>query len=75
MCHASGSKDSQPHAQHSSIQIGNEIVANKRVCQASDHADARCYFCYSQVAPSFRVRRHETTLTVAWRIYGVRKSL
>ena len=35
--------------QHSSIQIGIEIVANERVCQAS----------------SFRVRRHETTLTVA----------
>ena len=40
--------------QHSSIQIGIEIVANERVCQAS----------------SFRVRHHETTLTVASRIEG-----
>ena len=39
MCHASGSKGHQPH----DIQAYTdwyEIVANKRVCQASEHADA-----------------------------------
>ena len=40
MCHASGSKDSQPATQHSSIQVSIEIVANENVCQASEDADA-----------------------------------
>ena len=29
-----------PTTQYSSIHIGIEIVANERVCQASEHADA-----------------------------------
>ena len=39
MCHTSGSKGSQP-TQYSSIHIGIEIIANERLCQASEHADA-----------------------------------
>ena len=38
-----------PMCHASGFKVGIEIVANERVCQAS----------------SFRVRRHETTLTVA----------
>ena len=56
---------------------GVEIIANERVCQASEHtsehtdASQVTSTIYSQVAPSaFRVWRLETTLTVAQLIEG-----
>ena len=61
MCYASGSKGSQPH----NIQAYRLILKLLQMKECIKHQNMQMLVKVPQVAPSFRVRRHETTLTVA----------
>ena len=65
MCHASGSKGIQPQNIHA-YRLVYEIVANELGCVKHQNMQTLViinHLYYSQVALSFRVRRHKTTFT------------
>ena len=66
MCHASGSQGSQPH----NIQAYRLVLKLLQMKGCVKHHNMQTLVKlphhYSQVVPSFRVRHHKTTLTVAY---------